>query len=82
MISPPGRIWRTPTGTGQTSACGYMTKVGHAAYTARTNRCLGRKSISQRRRLAKVGTCFRNKTETSTGFTCCALKGFPPVIGR
>lgn len=41
MSSPPGRLWRTPTGTGQTSACGSMTKVGQAANTCGINRCLG-----------------------------------------
>lgn len=50
MISPTGRTWRTPTGTGRTSACGSTTKVGQTAHTARTNRCLGNESIPERRR--------------------------------
>jgi len=36
-MNSPERIWRTSTGTGQASACGYMTKVGHAS--TNSNRC-------------------------------------------
>ena len=41
MISPT-RIWRASTGTGQTSACGSMTKVGQAELRTQhsTYRCL------------------------------------------
>lgn len=44
-----------PTGTGQTSACGSMIKVGQAAYTTSINRCLKNKSLQQRRTMTGRG---------------------------
>lgn len=84
MISPPGRNWRTPTGTGQTSAYGSMTKVGQAACTSSTNRCPQHKSDLKRRR-KRTRRGFQKETKRwiylLEGFPgCgCSLKSIPWV---